>query len=813
MREISFIFLSVASILATPLGVSAQDLPAHDRAPLSFQIPLPLFTDGRLLGDVSARVSADGLSVEVSTEQIAAMFMDELGQSQRDALKAISVSTDYAQIDQFATVGVLLSYSPETLTLSAELLAADRALKTINMIEEGDFDYERYRANAKGFSGYLNTVLSIDQQFEGDQDEVVRGRFNLSMRPFGTRGFRVGADAAFISTNEEPFQRGRVFVEKEFVESQMLLEAGDLVANVRNLQTADSFAGVAIGRDFGLQPGSFTQPTGRRSFLLERNATVDIVTNGQLLRSLNLVPGQYNLDNLGLGDGANDISVIVRDDTGFEEIVRFTQFFDSNLLRPGLSEYYLSGGVVSTTNETGFEYSDDYVVSGYYRRGVTNSLTTGLSVQAREERQLIGVELTTATPLGNFGTDFAYAFGSEVSGAGANIDYRAPEVPIGSDGRFFLDASFEWFEEGFEDGGAAGLSASGATEYASALRATANFNRRFTISGGGSQVKRHGDDDSSYTIDVITTYGISRRLNLFVGAGYTNDSLRSRDSEAFATVGLSWRFGERGFATGRYDGRRNQQTYQVARSSIQRVGSFGYSGRYNRDGDNNQFGAISGNYVANRGLLDATYRLREDEFGEQSSAATFTMGTAIVTANGKIALSRPVSDAFAIVSPHKSLKGAETYIGRSRDDRIMSAGLFGPAVQPNVPAYVRQGIEYEVSGVPVGVDVGPGRIDVILPRGGGTAIQIGSDANLSVFGVIVDEFGDPVGLKSGVLTRLGDAAFEARTIFTNRSGRFADTSLSPGNYEIQFFDGGSVTFELPDTDAGLVRVGTLELRE
>lgn len=812
MRKLKPLLLMFAASATFVDLAAAQNSATEPNSTDYFQVPLPVFSQGRLLADVSAQVSPDGSVVRVSTEQIASVFADDLGQNQKDILRAISRVNEFASLDDFASTGIILSYSPETLSLNAELIAANRAIRTINLSEPIEFDYDLYKKSSSGFSGYMNTIVSVDQQLEEDEDPSVRGRFDFSMRPFGSSGLRLAGEASYSSVNNEPFQRGRVFLEKELIKEQVLIEAGDLVSNSRNLQTSNTFAGVAIGRDFGLQPGSFTQPTGQQSFLLERNATVDVVSNGQLVRSLDLAPGQYNLDNLGFGDGTNDIAILIRDETGFEELVRFTQFFDSSLLKPGLSEYYLSAGVRSESTETGFDYSDDYVASGFYRRGITQAFSAGASFQATDQRQLLALETTIASIAGSFKTDFAVATGDSAQGMALNVDYRLPELNFGDNGRFFLDASVEWFDEEFE-GTEESTSRNGTTEYSAAIQASATLNRRLTISAGASEIKRHNNPEVARTINLTSSIGVTNRLNFFVGGGYSNQNFQFDDSEYFVTAGLSLRFGQRGFATGRYDGRRDQSSLQVSRSRLERVGSFGYTGRYDRSGDGAQLGSLSGSYISNRALLDASYRARDDSMGTQTNQVSLTAGTAIVSAGGEVALSRPISSAFAIVSPHKSLKNGNAYIGRSRDERIMSEGLFGPPVQPNLPAYVKQGIEYGVPGAPIGVDVGPGRVDVVLPVGGGTVIQVGSAANLSVFGVIVDEFGDPIALQSGVLKKIDDQDFEPRTMFTNRAGRFADTSLSSGTYEIRFFNGGSVTFELPDEETGLIRVGTLELRE
>ena len=94
-----------------------------------------------------------------------------------------------------------------------------------------------------------------------------------------------------------------------------------------------------------LQPGENIRPIGRSSLRLERPSDVEVIVNGAVVQRLRLRAGTYNLSDLPLGTGANEVQLRVTDDTGAQTTRAYTTFFDANLLGAGKSEWSMSAGV------------------------------------------------------------------------------------------------------------------------------------------------------------------------------------------------------------------------------------------------------------------------------------------------------------------------------------------------------------------------------------------------------------------------------------------------------------------------------------
>ena len=107
--------------------------------------------------------------------------------------------------------------------------------------------------------------------------------------------------------------------------------------------------------------------------------------NGHVTQRLQLRPGDYDMNDLPLSAGANDISLVIVDDLGNKRTLKFSVFSGRSLLAPGISEWALSAGVVSRLQHrrrdahnlySDLEYDTDTpVITGYYERGLTPDLT------------------------------------------------------------------------------------------------------------------------------------------------------------------------------------------------------------------------------------------------------------------------------------------------------------------------------------------------------------------------------------------------------------------------------------------------------
>ena len=185
--------------------------------------------------------------------------------------------------------------------------------------------------------------------------------------------------------------------------------AGDITPATVGRQTGGGFIGVSIQKSYQkLQPQKNIRPTGQRSFRLDRPSSVDIVVNGQIVRRLQMPPGDHDISELPLKAGQNNLTLEITDDTGQHRTLKFTVFFDHTLLAPGVSEWGVAAGYRSIASPSGLLYSwRDPAATGYYQLGITEDLTATAYAQANFQTSVTGLMAVTPTWLGRLSVETA----------------------------------------------------------------------------------------------------------------------------------------------------------------------------------------------------------------------------------------------------------------------------------------------------------------------------------------------------------------------------------------------------------------------
>ena len=126
------------------------------------------------------------------------------------------------------------------------------------------------------------------------------------------------------------------------------------------------------------------------------------------------------------------------------------------------------------------------------------------------------------------------------------------------------------------------------------------------------------------------------------------------------------------------------------------------------------------NYTGNRFEAEIEQLRTNGRLGQHDLRSSFSLGTALVMADGTFAISRPVSNSFAIigvdrsasqfriaVDPRRGFGSTNTRYGAYSD-------AIGPAVLPNLPAYFDRSLEIDSPDAPAGTSVG-GQVFMLRP--------------------------------------------------------------------------------------------------
>lgn len=618
-------------------------------------------------------------------------------------------------------------------------------------------------------------------------------------------GLVLETGARYSDTSEAGLVRNDTRLTKDFVDKRIRLEAGDLSVPTSGLQGNPDILGIAGFRSFGLQPYKEYRTNPSQQFELQRSARVLVYINGQYIRDFRLQPGRYNLTDLPLQSAAgNDVVLEIEYDSGDVDRVVFSAFYDFSLLKKGTTDFAFSIGPTSELNDGEREYDmDNPAASGFYRKGWTDRFTSGLNFQADTHLVNLGAEAFYSTGIGTFGLLTSYSDHDDGKGSALTGLYRWNDTDMAHQTRFDLQVRYQ-DEDFMALGGSRTL-----YRYDISARASRTLTPTMRIQMGTRFSQRHDTSE----------FEQSHSLNMTWATRYGTFGTAVRYEDAPGRTGWSGglsfnvRLGD-GFAQVYHDTRTPSTRAGYTSRQDRSVGSFGWDTTYTHQSNSDELRA-GGSYVGNRfearieQVLGAA--TPQDDFGSENTTE-LAFGSAIVFADGAVAMSRPVYDSFAIFSKNDAVKGFDIAVdprGSVFDTRPAYAAhssAIGPAVVPDLNSYYLRTIEIDAPDAPAGTSLGGQALTFLPSYRAGYVVEVGDDRNVAVMSVLVDELGEPISFAAGYAIT-GDGL--RHQMFTNRGGRFYIDGLQHGETVTLEFDspeGATASFTVPEGEIGVIRL-------
>lgn len=826
----------------------------------AMHIPVPLKDDGLTLGEIVAIINPDD-SVLLPKAALVDALTKVLDKASIERLHGLRDTNGQVSIADLVAAGFKVKFDPALLEVVFQ--------SSVDQRQAGDFSLARrsgplISANAARpaiFSGYLNISAGGDylwgnatgnEQLSPVVDvEAVFRMYNLVIENSvsfegSTDTYVCPVSAQCLYDHLAGVKRRRSRASYDFPDDEIRIQAGDVDVYGTGVQRAPDLLGVTIEKSpRKLRPGENIRPTGHSSFRLERPADVEVMINGAIVQRLRLRAGNYNLSDLPLATGANEVQLIITDDTGERRALAFTTFFDANLLKPGKMEWSLSGGVPSYIQDNERRYYNDKVFgSGFVRYGLTDGLTGEAQAQGDQDVVMGGVGVFSATPWGFLGLQGALSGSKSGLGWATDINYdlvnfRGP-MAFYSDGHETLRLGAEYRSHDFRTPGEFTATASGVLfpQYNYWLRLSAQYStplwQQVTAAIGGRY--QFSDDTrdllSPYTLkgdrygaDLTLTSPLTELATASLTFGYSNESYLKTDTsqQDQADFRVIARLFVRPFENARV-----AASYDTLNKEAYVSGYYG-TGRgidrwettvdVQKNGlDDRATAGGSVSYYGNRAEVRVAHTagfegVAWDHFNSTPTdqRTSVRVGTALVFADGAFGVSQPIrGNGFAIVQPHESIADKTVSVGTGEDVRAKSDWL-GPAVVADVPAYTNTTIPVDVADLPIGYSLGTGAFDTYAPNKAGYKFQVGSSYSVSAYGTLLRANGEPIGLLTGV-AQPADNPGKQVAIFTNAAGKFGAEGLAPGKWTITMAtEDGPTVFEItvPDGTNGLYKAGEL----
>ncbi len=779
-----------------------------------YVMDFPIKLNATEVGQVSATV--DGLTLQSIS---AAEFKRNLESTLSKEVLAwlASKGEQEVSVEQFQAQGISLSLQPQDLTIEMSLSEAAMATDSLSYGRKKHYELPKGEASWAILNNFnLNHERSDNNQSHQSQFEwLINGNvgggdgINLRSALFWENGDNL----------EEQFYRGDIALFYDQPDMPLRMTLGDTQTSSRGHLAGSQLAGFEIQKAYSkLQPQRKITPGNSQQFVLPRPATLEIFINDFLISRLKLRAGRYDLNDLPLTSGVNNIHIIATYANGETQQFNFTTHYNARLLAQGLSDYSLAVGYISSVENGRYHYDDDLLISGSYEYGVTDQLTLGVNGAIHPLGHVLGSVATLNSALGNISfrysqsdiqtpsaKGYAYSIETEHSVFGHG-NYGSPNLRLGYEVKTdFTNTPWLSFS-------------------------TTNSNKRAYVDYSyiiDDNLDFNLNASRSTNSDALVTKNMAAELNLRyegfrVRVGYNHSA--SEDPRAISenqfVLNFIWNDYNRHNnirTRAQYNNQSKVASASYGRTNNNFVNDYGYEVRAEKGSDyrQEQFKAsyTGAFFRADVGANNYTRSQRNSESG-----ANINLSTSLGVADGHIGMGATTTTPFAVVTKHKTLKETDVLVnvdhyGRAQTTPSQKIG----ALIDLGSGYTSYQFNIDVPEAPLGYDWGPGMYQMTGGANTGHHIQIGSELSYTVIGTLVDDQGTPIAMQRGLAIKqqnsdARETAPLSRAFFTNRVGRFVVEGISVGEYiiEINDFKG---RFQVKDTEQRFITINTITLEK
>ena len=686
------------------------------------------------------------------------------------------------------------------LELSPDAMAVDR-------LTYGNRNYLATPSPAANWSILNDFNLRVDKSNVQEDslaiDWIAQSNFG------GHDGYNLNWSVFYENEDDDSeLYRGEVTLFKDDFSKPRRIEVGDISSFNKGHLPALNAGGLSISTPYQqLQPLKRISPSNSQEFYMKQAGEVQVLVNNNIVAKVRLNPGRYDLNDLPLSTGQNDVEVVATYANGERESFTFNTFFNSQLLEKGLTVWAFKVGYPSQFRDFRYDYLDPLVMAGFYEAGLTDTITAGVNALYADGDFLVGTTVTTGTSFGNFTFRMTTSEYQDTPGSAISLDTEHTVLGSSNFGVPNLRLSYQkrknFVQSPWLDSPASNTDESYSVNYSWFISDRFDFsvNARRTI------------NDVNSTSDSINAQLSWRYQSMRVSLQYQrqNNDRVITDDENSLFLNFNWSgFNSKNLTRKRVDYRSQNDNLRASYSKINRnyQNDYGYSIEANKSKGLESYN-LSGSYTHNRFRVDVSARTQERSSLSRSNDYRVNLSTSVGIADGKVGIGSNIRTPFAVVETHPTLEKADVQINPSPTGTSTGSAGTNIGGLVNIGSSYTEGIvNINALNVPLGYDWGPGTYSIVGGTNTGHVITIGSDLSYTALGYVKDSDNNPVSLQRGTITGDGFSA----TLFTNRKGRFVIEGIGVGDYQIKFGD-SEANIQIPEGDISLIRLGIVKLQK
>jgi outer membrane usher protein len=596
------------------------------------------------------------------------------------------------------------------------------------------------------------------------------------------------------------FERLSTTFSHDFSDALETLRLGDAISVPGSWAEAVRFAGLQFGTNYGIRPDLVTTPLLAATGTAVVPSTVDVFVNGRPLGSTEVPAGPFVINQVPAMTGAGDVSIVVRNAAGQEQVMNVPFYSAAVMLQPGLSTWDVDIGPVR--ENYGIE-SDDYgrlMAAATWRHGFTSTLTGEVHAEALHDGpQAAGIDI--AQQLGHWAVvtlDLAAGGQSANSGVQGGPAQPASSGSYGAlgiqhvDGRFSFVLQGELASSGFRDVGDYG--SFGLTPRDRSI-AQASWN----MGARGSILVAYVDQinfNDTRQNNLGVTYQISLgRATLSANLSRTTGETSDTNVSVFFILPLDGR--HTATTQFRYDNTLpspNGALVQTLQKSLPLGPGDGYLLSAGTDG------SYQAQYT--RQMDDITLEAQAARYAG-ASAENLTASGALVLMDGDVHAARTISDSFATVEVG-GIPGMTVY---QDNQPIATTDANGVALVPYLRSFDVNRLSVDPLQLPLDASVNNPQVAVVPPYRSGILVRFPVKREHS--GVFKLRQADGTVVPSGAVVK-----FQGDEFPVGLDGLAYVTGYDHGTSGVVLWNGGQCSFRLPPPPANDPQpdLGTIDCR-
>ncbi|MBM5572150.1 MULTISPECIES: fimbria/pilus outer membrane usher protein [Deefgea] len=708
---------------------------------------MKLSVNGVPQGDVPAIYDQGGYWLKESTIQ-------EAGINTLKGELQVFAGESFFRVDRL--VGIESKIDTATLTLSLTAAATEFGERQINLNNNRNPLYPE----PAPFSWYLNyQVAALSAVDSNGLDYQFNPTLNLNQGPWNFRS------AHFYSTqnNQQQWARLNTTLDYDRPDQMLRASAGDISPSTGALGFSQNMAGLSISRVFNMQPNFMSSPSFNTQAAVTQPSTAEIYLNGQRVSTQSLQPGIYSFGNLNLVSGLQNIEIVIRDAAGNTQRINVPHYFDDSLLKAGLTDFNYSAGI--ERENASFDRYDGFTYSLYQRIGITDWFTLGAQASGNPQRNSGGILANFGlSTYGTLASAFAWAQHEQQSTGDAQLmQYRYINQSIS------LSATARRQDKNF-------------FKHNSVITAP-DWSANIGMGWGNSQFgnlsidvgRQMGQTDALTFNRYQLSYAVSPIKQLsFSIQGQLQDRHSGQTWSGF--VNLAWFFDQnRSISTSaRYE---NSQV--LAGMSFGQNSSTGEGWAYNFGAQQQRDGEEYTAWIQNKrqhGQINLSAMRNQNTRATTNNWQAAWSG-ALAYAGGHYALTRPISQSFAVIELPQIENVAATHNG----SEVGRTSAEGTVFVPELASYGLHQIGIEQDHIPIQYRLNTVQQELLTGNNDGRVVKFNASSITAVSGRFLLVNGLPLSNQLvDVVTKQGTVQ-----LHTALDGRFYSEALSAGLHRFE----------------------------